>query len=207
MVTESRRSMSRCPFSLLTPSPTRAHGKLTATVRDGMEKFRTHAGPKTFEDIMSETLKRPKPSAGQVFAAQAVLPGENPNETVKLGPVDYEVKDSALVTAWEKEVNGFFGDDRLYGSTFSTATGPAGPYGSGPYGVPPGANGPAGPPSTTGFTAGFIAGGDMSGPRPERDRPEVDLRKAIRRCHKEGVPVDRMVEIFRLELVDIVHDD
>jgi hypothetical protein len=170
-----------------------------------MEKFQTHAGPKTVDDILSEVLKKPKLSIGQVFAAQAVLPNENPNETVKLGPVDYEVKDSTLVTAWEKEVSGFFGDDRLYDSTFSTfstATGPVGPSGSGPHGAPPGANGPAGPLNTHVPTAPT-----SSGVLPERDRAEIDLRKAIRRCHKDGVPLERMVEIFRLELVDIVHDD
>jgi len=165
-----------------------------------MEKFQTHAGPKTVDDIMSEVLKRK--GGTRVFAAEAVIPGEFPSETIRVGPSDYEVKDAESVSAWKREIDGFFGDDRLYASTYSTATGPVGPSGSGPYGAPPGANGPAGPLNTHVPTAPT-----SSGVLPERDRAEVDLRKAIRRCHKDGVPLERMVEIFRLELVDIVHDD
>lgn len=166
-----------------------------------MEKFHTHAGPKTFDDIVAEITKRPKPSVGQVFAAQAVLPGENPNETVKLGPATYEVRDSMSVSAFNKEVDGFFAEDSLYAGTYAnTATGPVGP--SGPFPSAPGANGPAGPLHQPTPTAPA-----SSGMLPERDRAEVDLRQGIRRCLKEGVPLDRIVEIFRLELVDVVHDD
>lgn len=110
-----------------------------------MEKFETHAGTKTFDELVEELMPR---------------------------------QDDPVV-----------------------ATGPQGPTGF-PF-TPPGANGPAGP------LNGPVPTGPTSSPNlpPERDRAEVDLRQAIRRCFKEGVPLDRMVEIFRLELVDVVHDD
>lgn len=161
-----------------------------------MEKFHTHAGPKSVDDILSEILKRPKAEEREVVKARAVFPGEvSAHETVKLGPVDYEVL-KASEPDWKQEAGGNFAN---------VATGPVGPHDSSPYLVPPGANGPAGPATATGMTGFSTYATD--GVAMVRDRAEVDLRKAIRRCHKEGVPVERMVEIFRLELVDIVHDD
>lgn len=85
-------------------------------------------------------------------------------------------------------------------------TGPQGATGF-PY-SPPGANGPAGHPPFP-STVSRVPTGPASSPNLplDRDRAEVDLRQAIRRCFKEGVPMERIVEVFRLELVDVVHDD
>jgi len=167
-----------------------------------MEKFKTHAGPKSFDDIVSEVMGKPKAAENRVFAAQAVLPGERPKDSEMLGPNEYEVKDAKEISYMKREIAGFFeaDDDHVYAS-ISAATGPVGPAGPYPVG-PPGANGPAGPlhPSTP-------TAPSSSGHLPLRDRAEVDLRKAIRRCLEEHVPMDRMVEIFRLELVEVVHDD
>lgn len=83
-----------------------------------------------------------------------------------------------------------------------SGTGPQGPTGPLPF-TPPGANGPAGP------LGGSVPTAPSSSPNLPlaRDRAEADLRQAVRRCFKEGVTVDRIVELFRLELVDVVHDD
>lgn len=81
-------------------------------------------------------------------------------------------------------------------------TGPQGPTGPFPYSTP-GANGPAGPLNAPVPTAPASSSNLL----PDKDRAEVDLRQAVRRCLKEGVPMDRIVEIFRLELVDVVHDE
>lgn len=82
-------------------------------------------------------------------------------------------------------------------------TGPQGATGF-PY-APPGANGPNGP---VGASVSAVPTAPSSSPAVVvRDRAEVDLRQAIRRCFKEGVPTERIVEIFRLELVDVVHED
>jgi hypothetical protein len=165
-----------------------------------MEKFQTHAGPKSVDDILSEVLRKPRQSEREVLRTRAVAPGEVPvGETVKFCPVDYEVL-KAGEPDWRQETDGNFA------SVNNVATGPVGPSDSSPYLTPPGANGPAGPATATGMTGGWSASAE-DGIAIVRDRAEVDLRKAIRRCHKEGVPLDRMVEIFRLELVDIVHDD
>lgn len=159
-----------------------------------MEKFRTHAGPKTFEDIVSEIMKKPKPADSRVYAARAVLPGEvNPNEKVRLGPVDYGVQDSKEASYLSQE-------------PMSVPTGPVGATGAFPY-CPPGANGPAGPAGVFGATGAPFLVSEDHGVALTRDRAEVDLRKAVRRCLKEGVHMDRIVEIFRLELVDVVHDE
>jgi hypothetical protein len=175
------------------------------------EKFRTHAGPKTVDEVMSEVMGKPRKPG--VLAAEAVLPGEFPGDVLRVGPSDYGVKDAESVVAWNREVNGFF-DDVTHAVSNAGATGPVGSI---PQGAPVGANGPAGPvgphryPGPTGATG--PAGSMGAWVRPAdfesapRDRAEVDLRKAIRRCHKEGVPPETMIEIFRLELVDVVHDD
>lgn len=86
---------------------------------------------------------------------------------------------------------------------------PTGPQGTTGFPCsPPGANGPAGSPFLPSQTVRVPTGPASSPNLPlKRDRAEVDLRQAIRRCFSEGVPLDRMVEIFRLELVDVVHDD
>lgn len=75
--------------------------------------------------------------------------------------------------------------------------GPTGPL-DGPRGCDstyntsaPGANGPAGP----------------FGTALPKERPEIELRNALRRCHAEGVPYSRIVEIFDAECVKAVHDD
>ena len=189
---------------MLTDFVTPGHGRLTIVRVMTMEKFKTHAGPKSFDDIVSEVMRKPKET--QVLAARAVLPGEHPDPsaTVNIGPADFDrrfelMKRRTAPKEWDVDLNASW--EKEFQSYHSTvATGPVGP--TGPYPIAPGANGPAGPLNTHIPTAPA-----SSGILPERDRAEVDLRKAIRRCHKDGVPLERMVEIFRLELVDAVHDD
>jgi hypothetical protein len=159
-----------------------------------MEKFETHAGPKTLDDVLDELVPGRRDPA--VVAARR-LPLD-PVAAVPAATVSAEVSTTAKVglTDWESvRAESFFNT-----APVTVPTGPVGP--TGPLPVPPGANGPAGP-------LGVVVptGPDSSPAQFERDRAEVDLRQAIRRCFKEGVPLDRMVEIFRLELVDVVHDD
>jgi hypothetical protein len=147
-----------------------------------MERLRTHAGPRTVDDIVRELTGRPKP------------PEES--STVSLGPEDFKRRHKLVGSETSHE-----DFCREYEAMFSAATGPVGP--TGPYPSTPGANGPAGP-----INAPVPTGPASSPHLPlDRDRAEVDLRQALRRCFKDGVPLDRIVEIFRLELVDVVHDD
>lgn len=161
-----------------------------------MGKFQTHAGPKSADEIVAELVPGRKPEA-QVFAATRTDDPAGP-DVEELGPSRFRVQDSAEV--------GFLGSKQ-------PVVVPTGPQGATGFPCsPPGANGPAGHFQGTAFLPNLIAKvptGPASSPNLplERDRAEVDLRQAIRRCFKEGVPLDRMVEIFRLELVDVVHDD
>lgn len=153
-----------------------------------MEKFQTHAGPKSLDELLSEIVKKPKDK--EVLIAEALVPGESSSDTVELGPLSYGVKSASELSVMKS--------DRAV-----VPTGPQGP--TGPLPAPPGANGPAGPLAPSGITGTFFS--SEPGLALVRERAEVELRQALRRCLKEGVELDRLVEIFRLELVEVVHDD
>jgi hypothetical protein len=42
---------------------------------------------------------------------------------------------------------------------------------------------------------------------PAESAPEVDLRQALRRCFQNNVPIERIIEIFRLEAIEVTQEE
>lgn len=156
-----------------------------------MEKFVTPGGVKSIQEVLDELLPKHKGEPALVLAAERLPHGVPGVDEVEVNLARYEVRSSTAVSAFNR--------DPVF-----VPTGPQGP--TGPLPAPAGANGPAGPVVVTGTTGAWQAS-ELPGAAVVRDRAEVDLRTAVRKCLREGVPLERIVEIFRLEMVDVVHED
>ncbi len=147
-----------------------------------MRKFRTHLGPKTATEIFQELGLEPRNESANVLVAEMV-PFDEPArpEEVQIGMTRYEAKPVTAISAFNRDPVSV---PKLDDQSFLDPTGLLGVSSS----------------SGT-FTAQELP------PVVALERAEVALRKAVRRCFKEGVPLERIREIFRLELVEVVHDD
>lgn len=162
-----------------------------------MGKVVTSAGLKGLDDVVREVVDGARPCApsqepARIVVARRLGPGEPGLDAFDFEMARYEVEEVSAASAFRAD-------------PVTVPDGPAGFPALPPF--PSGLNGRPGRPAAAGVNR--IPTADSLGISfsPEPPRPEVELREALRRCLREDVPTDRIVEIFRTELVEAVHDE